>query len=182
METKRFRMRKFDKMNKKADSHEILSPEVIKITLAIMCLLLLVYLGYKLASIFIDKHRIDQAKAVLEDISGKISSLKKQGDSAEYSIRNPPYEKNILLPDEWWILTVSNPYSGMPGDVPKECREQKCACLEKSKKEKVCKSINTGFSLLLQENKAMISKIELKDLPIKIKIVVDGNYITLNKQ
>src|SRR3989344_4516904 len=62
--------------DKKADSHEMLSPEVIKITLAILCLLLLVYLGYKLASIFIDKHKIDQAKAVLEDINGKISNLK----------------------------------------------------------------------------------------------------------
>jgi len=154
--------------DKKADSHEMLSPEVIKITLAILCLLLLVYLGYKLASIFIDKHKIDQAKAVLEDINGKISNLKNQGDNVDYSVRNPA---------GWW-LTAYNSAGADAAGVAAECKQGHCICIGKSKKDYVCKTVITSFSLELVGKDNIIV---FKKLPITIKLRLENNKIIITQ-
>ena len=75
--------------NKKA----IVFPEVLKILIAALCLFLLIYLAVSLYQIFITKSELEQARATLGDITGKINTLE-EGKNSEYLITAP---KNWII-------------------------------------------------------------------------------------
>jgi len=67
----------------------ILLPETLKIIIAVICIVLLIYLAVSLYGIFIRKSEIEQARATLDAIVGKLESLEKDGDSLSYLITGP---------------------------------------------------------------------------------------------
>jgi len=80
----------------------ILMPEVLKIIIAVLCLILLFYLAFNIYQIFTAKSELEQARATLDAISGKINTLK-EGNTTEYLITSPkgwrviPYDKSICI-------------------------------------------------------------------------------------
>ena len=80
--------------NKKA----IVLPEVLRIIIAVACIILLVYIAAKLYTILTRNHELEQAKSNLETIVSKANSLK-EGESYEYMITGPK---------GWRIMAYSN--------------------------------------------------------------------------
>ncbi len=102
--------------NKKA----ILASTVIKLVVAVLCLLILIGLGYELYNMFIESSEREQAKETLNQIENKISHLE-EGEIG----------KQLILAPEGWIL--------LQGKESKEL----CICnyedlLRKEQKHLVC--------------------------------------------
>lgn len=81
-------------------------PEVLKVILAVLVILLLVLLASKLYGIFTNTTRIQQAQANMDDIIAKMKSLK-AGTSTDYVLLSPagyvlvgwPLPDDTILPD-----------------------------------------------------------------------------------
>ena len=99
----------------------ILPKEVLNIVLAIACIVLLVYLGYKLYGLASEQHELQQARAHLTNIMGIISALENAGGGER---------SYILYSPKGWAL------SGWPyaNTKPKSCKEEwkSCICFCKS--------------------------------------------------
>ena len=88
-------------MNKKGG---ILDEESIKLIVAIICILGLIYLGVKLYGIFTTSAKLEQAKASLNDINNILKNLKDRD--------NTPYI--LLAPSNSYIMSFSDG-NGRPG-------------------------------------------------------------------
>jgi len=118
-------------INKKA----IVLPEVLKLVIAVFCIILLLYLAFGLYGIFTRGSEIEQAKAILEDIAGKGKALA-NGAQAQYLITN--------LKD-WSIFSFKEEES-----KPSSCGDSNCLCLCKEGKQDCfktgqCKSTKEKF-------------------------------------
>lgn len=142
-------------MNKKAE--DILTPEALKFVLAVVCLLLLIYLGYKLYGLFQDKHEMNQAGATLNAVVGKVKSLSKPGDNTVYSITSP----------RGWVLQAAP-----SGQIPKEC-ENRCLCMIKSDKIQVCQSLDNPIVEIAN------NKININSPPVRVTFSFDGNIVKI---
>jgi hypothetical protein len=74
--------------NKRGDS-TLLMNETFKIIIAAICIIFLLILSAKLYFIFVSKTKIEQAKATLELIEGKIEAVKETGIPATIVINSP---------------------------------------------------------------------------------------------
>lgn len=94
-------------MNNKA----ILPAEVVKIVLAVLSIVVLVYLGVSLAGIMTQMTKLAQAKNLLQTIKDKVEWMEEEEERVS--------DENILLasPEGWYILK---------GDV----KNQLCICKE----------------------------------------------------
>jgi len=81
--------------NKKA---EILAEEVVKIVLAVVCIIILIILAAGLYGIFTKKTDLEQARATLKEIVAKIDSLG-EGGKGEYL---------VVAPKKWYFLSYNN--------------------------------------------------------------------------
>ena len=72
-------------MNKKA----ILMPEVLRIIIAVLCIVLLIMLASNLYSLFTRSSEIEQAKATLNEIVSKANFLSEMGDTTDLLITAP---------------------------------------------------------------------------------------------
>jgi Tfp pilus assembly protein PilE len=105
---------KISKLNK-SEKKAILPQEVLKILIAVLCLVILIYLAVELYSLFIVKSDIEKATATVEAIAGKANALQ-NSQSAQYMITN--------LKD-WSLIQI---------DVPLFCSDSRsvydsCLCL-----------------------------------------------------
>jgi len=101
------------KMNKRAE--DILSPEVVKMVIAILCLIALLYLAYSMYSMFFKKTGIEQAKQSLEQLVTKINNMK-EGQKDKYLIQNPK---------DWYLIVFK-----IGETMPKSCSGTKnCICI-----------------------------------------------------
>jgi hypothetical protein len=97
--------------NKKA---EILAEEVVKIVLAVVCIIILIILAAGLYGIFTKKTDLEQARATLKEIVAKIDSL---GEGEQ---------KNVLItsPKDWYIVGFSK-----GENMPFDCNGENCICI-----------------------------------------------------
>lgn len=173
---------KFFPKNRKG-KEEILGPETLKIVLAILGILILIFLMVKLYSMFTHKTDVEQAKSSLDKLSSRITTL----------LEIPPQttESEVLIesPNDWAV--VAWPY-GDSAEKPAKCSTQYCICLcqkpgtfslsdylDKCNGEGIC----TGVS-----NKVIIwpEPIEIKGATsLNIKLVGEGEnkevYIAENE-
>lgn len=77
-----------EKRDKKAGT-TFLPENVLKILLAVMCIVLLLILATKIYGIFIGKTKIEQAKATLDIIEGKIELFKETNNPVTFIINTP---------------------------------------------------------------------------------------------
>jgi len=120
------------KRSKKA----ILLPETLKIIIAVICIVLLIYLAVSLYGIFIGKSEIERARATLDAIVGKLNSIEKDGDMQQYL---------VTAPVNWRIISFfedKNKICICPQE--KEPLNQKNICLEQG----ICQetSFNTSIN------------------------------------
>jgi len=116
---------RFANLNKKAEGGESqLRDETFGIIVAILCLGVLIYLGFRLTSV-VGNSDLSKANVTLTQLSDKINSLE-SGKAADFLYQNP---KN------WFLKSYINPVK-----YPKECGNVKsCLCL--------CKNIQCDSSL-----------------------------------
>jgi len=77
--------------NKKAD--QLVLPESLKLIIAVLCLLLLIYLAWNLYTLTTTKSKLAQARETLSQIAGKINGLKEGQD-----------KYMIVSPKDWYLL------------------------------------------------------------------------------
>ena len=112
------------KLNNKGD---ILASEVLKIILAALGIVALVYLAFSMYGLLKSNTRLEQAKAGLDEIDGKIKSLS-AGTSANYLITSP---------NEWYLVLFDKE-SQKPGN----CRGSYCLC--------ICSSVDDAIEGVLK--------------------------------
>ena len=102
---------------------DMLLKETLNLLIAVVVIGLLLILAYQLYGIFIGKHELEQARATIDAIVGKIESLG-EGESTEYLIR---------APKDWYIFSFK-------GDEGLECKGEACLCVCKSDKKEECQT------------------------------------------
>lgn len=133
----------------------ILLPEALKIVLAVICIVLLIYLGVQMAGIFISKGRIQQAAGSLDEIVLKSNGLK-VGEQTDYL---------LVAPKGWYIVSFE------AGNKMPECKNQFCICLCENKEcggLYSCK-ISNNF-ILLRESNSMEARTLNENIPVNLKM------------
>ncbi len=92
----------------------ILMPEVLKIILAVLSIILLIYLGVSLYGLFIKKTALQQAKITLEQISAGLEELE-EGESWNYLVTSPR---------KWYLISYKE-----GEESPKLCQNKNCLCI-----------------------------------------------------
>ena len=118
--------------NKKA----ILLGETMKIVIAVLCLILLVYLAVSLSGILIGKHTLEQGRSTLNAIAGKLATLE-EGGKLDYLITSPATWRVVSYPDyrELCICPVGGDYNA-----------QRDLC----QKQGACKTLSYQTKILLK--------------------------------
>ena len=103
---------------KKMNNKGMVLSETIRIVLAIMGIILLLYLSFSLFQLFIAKTASQQAKEHMENIERIIDGLEEAGSGSE---------KYILLSPKGWSLTGFQ--SPLMDQIPQSCNLNKCVCM-----------------------------------------------------
>lgn len=110
---------KIRKMNKKGDGIGWLGEHTFNIVIAVVCLLILIGVGYKVYAFFSDKSELDKASENLKLVKIKIDSIKSLGTGSEEAI--------VYFPQGWFLRSFSSNFPLGEG----ECLGKKsclCAC------------------------------------------------------
>jgi hypothetical protein len=119
-------------MNKKG---EILLPETLKIIVAVLCIGILILLAFKLGSIYTQNGKVEQARAVMDELIGVVNGLE-EGDIREVV---------VLAPSGWaltgWPASSGEEISPEKRDIlnPSVCERndwKNCICLCDTKEER----------------------------------------------
>ena len=113
--------------NKKGEGEGILPGETVKIIIAVIGILALFYLAVSLYGIFNNKTEIEQAKASLDEIIQRVTSLP-DGQSGNVLINSP---------NGWYLVYYDYALvaSDSKKDIPKSCNSKDCLCICESGKE-----------------------------------------------
>ncbi len=144
-------------------------PEILKILIAVACILALVYLGVSLFGITTQDTEIEQARASLEQIVRVIDYLE-DGE-----------EKNHIMEtrsgESWLVYFGDNPNNKLL-----------CICLESNFREEcvdealgVCEQTEYIFEMLTDGEDTNIQYIKLNDLLVDVEINKSGNIINIVK-
>jgi len=145
-------------MNKKG--MKIVGEHVINLIAAVLCILVLIYVGFQVYSMYIgQQQKAKQAEATIGIIDGAINSLK-DGENAI---------KVIESPEGWFIQNFKN-------DLPQQCQGKPCIC--------ICNALNNCNAGLCKESKveitiknqagAELAWIKLEHLPIQLSFTKNG--------
>lgn len=96
--------------NKKA----ILPEATLKIIIAVLCILILIYLAFQLYNLFLKKTALEQARKTLGQIITKLDSLE-SGENTQYLILNPK---------EWFLISFNKGENS-----PESCQGKNCVCI-----------------------------------------------------
>jgi hypothetical protein len=157
--------------NKKAF---LLGEYTLKVIIAVICLLFLFYLIFRIYSSYKDNQNLSLAEASLNDILEKMEEAKVKGES----------EVLVLNPDDsyfgkWWVIAW--PYQN-EGKKPGQCFEDYCVCicemgrgrsdsLNKCKSLGTCKGFTQKIITLTSDGKNV--PILIKNPPLSLKIKYD---------
>lgn len=153
--------------NKKA----IVLPETLKLIIAILCIVLLIYLAVSIYGLFNNKTALEQAKGSMAQMSLKLDKIEKYSEnSTEFLLESPA---------KWYL--ISFPYKDGV-ETPSQCKRYCiCICME-GDKENALNSCANGIC------KDVSRRIEtFNDAPIYITgpmnliIKNTGNKIIVNK-
>ncbi len=98
----------------------ILMPETLKIIIAVICIGLLVYLSVSLYGVFTQKSKVEQAKAILDQIFAEIEGLE-DGEKGDYLVTSPK---------EWYFVVYEE-----GENMPIQCKGENCLCICPSSKD-----------------------------------------------
>ena len=156
----------------------ILPEETIKIIIAVICITLLIVLAAALYNIFAKKNDLEQARANMNNIIGKINIMAGELSNVEEGIKTESYA--LLNPREWGLY-------GWPDDgkMLGECEQQgwrRCICfceirwfksnLERCKALNVCKEIKQD-ELLVEPNPIQINELLKKGKGKEIEMILE---------
>ena len=115
------------KIIKTQEKKAILLPEVMKIIIAVCCILLLLYLAYKIYGLATLNNQLSKARTQINIIGGKIQSLQESSSTSDISSTN-----YLMFNPLGWVLTGWPYASGkdtlsVPFCVAKKWN--KCLCL-----------------------------------------------------
>lgn len=118
-------------------------PEVLKIIIGVLVISILVYLAFSLYGLFTSKPEIEQARAIMTQIEGRVEELVNDGD-----------KKDILItsPQDWFIhLFNSEEYQ------PLICERKNCLCMcPESDKEAIKRSDHCEDGICFTNEKQFI--------------------------
>jgi len=96
-----------------------LESEVLKMLIALACIIVLIILGVKIYGVFQNKSALEQATAALSEIVSKAEGLSEANPSADYLLVNPKL---------WTIIYYEE-------DMPESCGNKECLCICKIARE-----------------------------------------------
>lgn len=117
-------------MNKKAEGFDLLGGYTVKMIIAVLCLIILVLIGWYFTTLFTEQTRENQAIATLKELVGMIEYLQKSNlQQTEYFYRSP---------SGWYIhsdinTADSKPYLCIcPTFYSSSCSQNKDLCVKMS--------------------------------------------------
>jgi hypothetical protein len=147
----------------------LLESETVKIVLAVICLCLLIFLAYKLYTLFMKKTAIEIARENIEQLVNKINKLE-EGQSGKFTLTGP---------NDWYLMLFNK---GDP--MPVQCANAgNCLCIceaqtyEGCDKQGICKSLNLESQMSYTCFASSITGVDYVYKCFKIKI----QDIILNK-
>ena len=111
--------------------------DTLGIVLAIIGIALLLYLSLRVAGVFIDNNRIDQAKGVLNELEG---AIKKYDTLKEHKVL-------IFNPKDWYLFSVTQAQQEKANEDKPPCYVGNCLCICKYKSKEDCSSKSICVSL-----------------------------------
>ena len=121
---------------------EILLPETLKIIIAVICIVILIYLGVSLYGIFSQRTKLEQANQGLNEIILTLDRLKDNEDGTYL----------ILGPEDWFLTS----WSKSDDNRPEKC-EGSCICIcnfvesndlkSNCDKEGVCRVVENQYAI-----------------------------------
>lgn len=104
----------------------IILPETLKIVIAVLCLIILIYLAYNMYGLFIKKTAIEQARESLNQLAEKINNLKSEEDSFLVTALKDWYVVSYNILD----MSFEPPHAVLSGyrEMPSSCNNQNCIC------------------------------------------------------
>lgn len=156
----------------------ILMPETLKIILAVLGILILIYLAASLYGFFVKDNKEKQAQASLEILNSKIK-LVESGAQKEIKFL-------IESPNDWYIIAW--PYQD-ESEKPQQCAGDYCICmcesayskfgvLDECNKKGICKELSKKTKTIDEDNNEKYIKI---DKPISLKAYLESNQIIIEK-
>jgi hypothetical protein len=108
---------------------------VIKVTIAVISIGILLYLGTQLFNIFIDQNNLEKAQAHMDEIERIINNLEEEGGGErEYLLLSPRKWALIAWPTNYFYSTggeLAIPIEYKETDIPDKCKAsnwEKCLC------------------------------------------------------
>lgn len=148
-------------MNKKA----ILMEETLKIIIAVVCIIALLYLAFSMYGIFTQKKAIEQARATISNVIDKAAVLK-DGESFLYLVESP----------KKYYLAVFNRES--TPRMPSQClKEATCLCMCEEESVEDCDASRT-----CKDSPTMLAKnaeIYTKEIPLGVYLRNIGGVVEL---
>lgn len=133
----------------------LLGEHGMELIIAVLCILALVYLGYRVYSYVSDNSALEKADASLKIIAGYVDEVKSFGDIKEFNIQGPK---------EWFVNSYYASHAPFLCEVGKDCI---CLCKKNdfntcsSKTSAVCKSFERDILKTDFEIKSPLQKIKL---------------------
>jgi len=99
----------------------IILPEVLKLILAVVCLLLLAYLAVSVYGLLTKKTELEQARGSLKQLVARLNTLE-NGMEVEHL---------VLVPQNWYIVNYDYEFvkNDPEKDLPKKCYGKSCLCI-----------------------------------------------------
>lgn len=159
----------------------ILLPEGLKIIIAVLCILILIYLAWSLYTLFTTKSKLTQAKETLKEIVDKINGLE-EGKIEPFLITTP----------KGWVIMASDDCGNKEGNCIVSCSEdyegKLQECFEKGIYEPIKFKINIGYYCVLKEQIGMDPRTEVKspgcfEIGIEsVNLLRSGDYVFIGDE
>jgi len=146
----------------------IVLPETLKIIIAILCILLLMYLAVSVYGLFFKKTAIEQAKESLKQMNLEIEKVEK----AE------KVQGAFLLesPNKWYLMSF--PYKdGI--ETPQQCKKY-CICICPSATLKDCSTMGACIDTLIKPGLYYDAPIYIKG-PTQLEIILSNNQLLISQ-
>jgi hypothetical protein len=145
----------------------ILLPEVLKIILAVIGIVALIYLAVSMFGLFTKKAELEQARGILTEIDAKVKALVNAGDERKVV---------VLSPKDWYILAY-----GKTGARPQMCKGENCICLCNDNEVSDCDEMGLCRDFASEMRISGGESIEI-DKMFNLKLTKRADYIELTKE
>ncbi len=146
----------------------ILLPETLKIILAVIGIVALIYLAVSMYGLFTKKNSLEQSRGTINEIEAKIKALVNVGDERMVV---------VLSPKSWYILAYGKGVAS-----PQMCKANYCICLCEDNEVSdcdtmgLCKDFSSEIKISGENNYIEIDKL------FNLKIIKREGYVELIKE